>query len=280
MKTAFDLTFVEYEEGDLFGQICALFSLAPVFAIVAYVAVVLARREFITMAALVGQIANVALNIVIKKYLNQPRPASTSLSGPGMPSNHSQFVFFTTAFWALHAYNHRRVQFSPQAPMAGSLYRHVIVFVLVVAAMIVAFSRVYLGYHFASQVAVGAGLGLVLGMVWYIVVSLRLRPLYQKYERCKLFQFFYIRDSSDVPNILGLEHSITQQHAQNKKSHRNRSGVMTHELQAEIETASSKRLAVNSLVGAARGRNGGTRTAAFAHKKTRRGGKKKKSRRK
>eukprot|EP00750_Incisomonas_marina_P032908 INCI9411.1.p1 GENE.INCI9411.1~~INCI9411.1.p1 ORF type:complete len:273 (+),score=35.48 INCI9411.1:96-914(+) len=272
MKTAFDLTFVEYEEGDLVGQVCALFSLAPVFAIVAYVAVVLARREFITIAALVGQLANVALNVVIKNYLNQPRPATTSLSGPGMPSNHSQFVFFTTAFWALHAYNRKWVQFSPQAPLAGHLYRHAIVFVLIVAAMIVAFSRVYLEYHFASQVVVGAGLGLVLGIAWYIVVSLQLRPLFQKYENCKLFRFFYVRDSSNVPNILGLEHEITQQHAQNNgnRSTRNR--------QRQLATERSSENSAGLLVAVHHRK--GTRTAKSARKKTRRGGKKKKSRRK
>jgi hypothetical protein len=67
MKTAFDLTHVVYEEDDILGFLCAGLSLAPVFAIVANVAVVVARREFIAVAALLGQLCDTVLNVVVKK---------------------------------------------------------------------------------------------------------------------------------------------------------------------------------------------------------------------
>ena len=166
---AFDLTFVEYERGDVVGFLCAGLSLAPVFAIVAYVSVVMARREFITIVALLGQLANTAFNLVLKYFLAQDRPRTSGLphAGSGMPSNHSQFVFFTAAFWALHVYNDSAVQFSKDTTAwRGALYRHLTAFVLVATATGVAFSRVYLGYHYLDQAVVGSAAGLATGLGW------------------------------------------------------------------------------------------------------------------
>jgi dolichyldiphosphatase len=168
-KVAFDLTFVEYERGDVVGFLCAGLSLAPVFGIVAYVSVVIARREFITIVALLGQLANTAFNVALKHLLAHERPQTSGVSGPGMPSNHSQFVFFTAAFWALHAYNTSAVQFNTDtAAWRAALYRHLIAFSLVAAATGVAFSRVYLGYHYIDQVVVGSAAGLATGLAWCV----------------------------------------------------------------------------------------------------------------
>ena len=158
--TSFSLTHVEYEKGDVVGFLCAGLSLAPVFAVVANVAVILARREFIAIVALIGQIANTLFNLVLKDYIDAQRPPGCHLKGPGMPSNHAQFVFFTAAFWSLHAYNTRSVYFNQQPHITvfgrrighSQVLRNIIAFGLVATATAVAGARVYLGYHYANQV--------------------------------------------------------------------------------------------------------------------------------
>eukprot|EP00833_Pecoramyces_ruminatium_P008733 jgi/Orpsp1_1/1182765/evm.model.c7180000082597.2 len=69
------LTYVLYEKGDFFGMILALSSLCPIFLIVAYTSVILARRELIIVFTLIGQLLNEVFNTVIKHIIKQPRPA-------------------------------------------------------------------------------------------------------------------------------------------------------------------------------------------------------------
>ena len=56
MKKPFSLTFVTYEEGDVIGFLFAGITLAPIFLMVAYVTLVLFRREMALMAMLTGQV--------------------------------------------------------------------------------------------------------------------------------------------------------------------------------------------------------------------------------
>jgi len=211
MKTAFDLTYVEYHEGDIIGFLSAGVSLAPVFAIVAYVSVILARREIITIAALAGQLGNTILNVVIKKIIDAPRPDGTHLSGPGMPSNHSQFVFFTATFWSLHILNKNAVHIFSRAPQYGNAARLIVSAGLYFMAFAVAFSRVYLDYHFAGQVFVGSTLGILIGGVWYKIVQHILLPLFRKHFADSFWcRFMLIRDSHHVPDILQLEYHTTR----------------------------------------------------------------------
>jgi membrane-associated phospholipid phosphatase len=45
-----------------------------------------------------GSVLNSMLSMVLKRILNQERPVSTLRSDPGMPSSHSQSIFFTVVF--------------------------------------------------------------------------------------------------------------------------------------------------------------------------------------
>ncbi|GBG31142.1 Dolichyldiphosphatase 1 [Hondaea fermentalgiana] len=75
-KVPFSLTLVHYDEGDLVGHVLALCTLAPIFAVVAYVSIGLALgfpRKLVFM--FVGQMGNVAVNLVLKHVLRMPRPA-------------------------------------------------------------------------------------------------------------------------------------------------------------------------------------------------------------
>ena len=88
-RKPFSLTYVTYEEGDSVGLVCALLALAPVFIIVAYATLLVSRRELHVFYILAGQLANGALNGLLKAYFDAPRPEGADRAGPGFPSDHA-----------------------------------------------------------------------------------------------------------------------------------------------------------------------------------------------
>ena len=94
----FDLTFVRYQDNDKLGELLAckyelqkvvnhcltsiyfssfktiVITLTPIFVMVMYATILMIRRDFQTGFICAGQLANVALNLVLKKIIAQPRP--------------------------------------------------------------------------------------------------------------------------------------------------------------------------------------------------------------
>ena len=97
----FDLTCVEYEDGSITSFVLALSQMAPVFIFVGLCTVCIFRRELHLFLFLVGQLADTVLNRILKIVIKQPRPNTSSMQDYGMPSNHSEFVFFFAAYLAL-----------------------------------------------------------------------------------------------------------------------------------------------------------------------------------
>ena len=93
-KKAFSLTYVVYDEGDYVGLVLALFTLLPIFAVVMYVTLIVRTRSMHTLYAFAGQMLNEIANFVLKRMFAEERPKGSDRTDPGMPSNHSQFVFF------------------------------------------------------------------------------------------------------------------------------------------------------------------------------------------
>ena len=60
--------------------------------------VVLCRHDAEAMWALMGSVMNSIFAVVLKKILNQERPVPSLRSEPGMPSSHSQSIFYTFMF--------------------------------------------------------------------------------------------------------------------------------------------------------------------------------------
>jgi hypothetical protein len=101
---------------------------------------------------------SVTLNTFLKFGFNLPRPftlepglaidaAKATAGGPGLPSGHAQNAAYFWGFLALHL-------------------RRPIVWVLCVAvALLVAFSRLYLGVHFLDDVLVGLAIGAMLAFI-------------------------------------------------------------------------------------------------------------------
>jgi dolichyldiphosphatase len=110
----------------------------------AYVPVWLVARMFYvfcysrskkSVLVLWGQTLNQLVNMILKNYIAQPRPAHT---GYGMPSSHAQFMFFYLTF-------------NPS-------------FMNLLLAVLTCFSRVHDGYHTVEQIIVGAFVGFVCAM--------------------------------------------------------------------------------------------------------------------
>lgn len=80
----------------------ALVTLAPPFLIVAYVSILLVRRELTILLGFVGQLGCEIVNLVLKRTLRQGRPTDFLGTGYGMPSSHSQFAGYFIAFWTWH----------------------------------------------------------------------------------------------------------------------------------------------------------------------------------
>lgn len=113
-----------------------------------------------------GQLACEALNFVLKRLIKEERPSRLRFHGKGygMPSSHAQFVLFWAVYGALFVAFRRRKGTNKVEGTVVSL-------VCWAAAVAVAASRVYLGYHTVKQVLVGSAAGAAFAVVWFVVVG-------------------------------------------------------------------------------------------------------------
>ena len=112
------------------------------------------RTKF--MLLLLSRLLGKRVNRQLKKWLAQPRPAGSQSKSNGMPSYHAQAAFFVLT--VLPSF---RNTFLCQANA------QIVTFLL---ASWVALTRIHLGQHTSIQVAVGALVGVLLGLVFDFVV--------------------------------------------------------------------------------------------------------------
>jgi dolichyldiphosphatase len=128
-KKAFSLTYVTYDDGDVVGFLAAGVTLAPIFIMVMYASLILFRREFHTLAMLVGQLINEISSVVLKEITEHSFPelakrpegkprtdtytsrvlcfalSASDKTDSGMPSSHAQFMFFFATYVTLFMAN-------------------------------------------------------------------------------------------------------------------------------------------------------------------------------
>lgn len=208
MKKPFSLTYLLYDEGDLLGYVMCIFSLLPILIMFSYGILLMFRRELHILSLTLGQLLNDVICLWMKKWIKQPRPnTAVTLLGRfdyGMPSQHSQFIFFCSAYliccliW--------RMTLGPVSRLTGMV-------VLAFTSIIVAYSRVYLGYHSLVQVEAGAVLGSAFAIVWFWFTQRVLQPTVFGYiHSSRVFQYFYLRDSYPIPNVLKFEHECSSRY--------------------------------------------------------------------
>lgn len=218
------LTHVEYPEGDIVGKILAWFSLLPIFIVVGFITLIVFRREIHTMTFFGGILINELVNMMVKHTLAHPRPCGNHLfpnSGHGMPSDHSQFMAFFAVYSVLFIYV-RLLHFSQSTTvwddLIENLWRHVVAVGVVLVAVVVGFSRIYLRYHTPHQVGYGFLLGCGLGAAWFMFTQTVLTPLFPTITTWPLCEYLMIRDSTLIPSVMWFEY--TQSRTEMKKRQR------------------------------------------------------------
>tara|TARA_B110001452_G_scaffold239129_1_gene219994 strand:+ start:1421 stop:2152 length:732 start_codon:yes stop_codon:yes gene_type:complete len=117
-------------------------------------AVVLYRHDLASVLCVSGAVGNALLSKVLKRLLNEARPTGARLADPGMPSSHSQSLFFFASYLSCAANDAATPALSMGAvgllPLGGFL----------------AWQRVRAGLHTPAQVLVGGTIGCATGAGW------------------------------------------------------------------------------------------------------------------
>ncbi|XP_039432555.1 dolichyldiphosphatase 1-like [Culex pipiens pallens] len=208
------LTLVEYPKDDLLGKLLAWISLAPLGIGAGFVALILFRRDLHTIVFFIGTLVNESINMVLKHWIQEPRPVSRAQvwNEYGMPSSHAQFMFFFTQyvllfiFIRLHHMNNNNAR-------AERLVRLLVLAMCCVATCAVCCGRVYLQYHSTRQVLVGALVGTIVGSGWFVLTHYFLTPFFPLVVSWRISELCLLRDTTLIPNILWFEYTRTVQEA-------------------------------------------------------------------
>lgn len=209
--TAIALTHVEYQKGDAVGYILAWCSLFPIFICIVFGTVIVFRRDLFTMSYFAGLLLNEGINWLLKHFIKELRPLRSRevvATVYGMPSSHAQFVSFFAAFLVLFLF----IRICDQC-----WWKYPTMLIGVGIASLVAYSRVYLMYHTASQVLVGCTVGSVLGVAWFLFIHHICTPVFPVVVSWKVCQCLMIRDSTNISNVLQFEYFSHQAEVERRR---------------------------------------------------------------
>ena len=187
----------------ILDRVAALLSLAPPLCMVSLFTLVLSRRDFATIFLVASSLFCVALCVVLKNILKDPRPilegqilASDDIYG--MPSNHTQLICFLASYVTLWAISGRW--------MVSIIWRILISLGCVSLSLLVGWSRIYLGHHTLLQVLVGGAVGTALGLIHFLVIEmLRRYRVFYNLSQHPLSKFLLLRDCSNV-DVMTVEY--------------------------------------------------------------------------
>jgi len=189
----FSLTYVEYEVGNAFSLFIALISLTPIALVVVQAAIACYSKELSFIYLFTGQLFNEVINRTLKNIFKHNRPEGAKRTDHGMPSSHTQFMFFFTTYFLLFLFT--KVKF--RSFMGKPLY---VVSILSLTAS-VAYGRLVMNMHTVDQVLVGAAFGTLIGTLWYLIyVLLNHYHVFSFIEELSIAKYFYIRDSFRLLN--------------------------------------------------------------------------------
>ncbi|EAL70188.1 hypothetical protein ACTFIW_003942 [Dictyostelium discoideum] len=202
--TFVELTTVHYQHDDPFGLFNAYVTLIPIAIAIGVITLILFRRDVRTISIFLGLLFSECTNYVLKKSIKEHRPTmwkELRKQSYGMPSSHSQFMFFFAVLMTLF-YLKKRIRFGSKILPIIS-----VTFLFFLAAG-VAYSRVHLYYHTAKQVFCGSFIGICLGFIWYGVIEYIFRPyLFPIIINHPIGKYFYLRDSSEIEDLLNFEYT-------------------------------------------------------------------------
>ncbi|KAI8890592.1 PAP2 domain protein [Backusella circina FSU 941] len=204
------LTHVQFDPNDKVAYAFGYITLAPIAILVFYASVIVSRREMAGIFMLIGQLLNEAFNYVLKEAIEQERPHSHLGDGYGMPSSHSQFIWFFAVYGSLHLY--KRIQ------LDHVYWKHLVCLAMYALAVLVSLSRIYLGYHTLNQVLAGSSVGVLFGCVWYgITCYCYASGLVDFILELNISKKLYLRDMSHLDNVAKWEYEQWQKQRVNKR---------------------------------------------------------------
>jgi len=189
----FSLTYVEYEDGNAFSLVFALLSLAPITLVVIQATIACCSKELSFIYLFAGQLFNEVINLLLKNVFKHKRPEGAKRTDHGMPSAHTQFMFFFATFFLLF--------FLTKVKFRSFIWKPLYVMSILALTGLVAYGRLVMSMHTLDQVLVGAVFGTLIGTFWFLFyVLLNHYHVFSYIEELSLAKYFYIRDSF---NLLG-----------------------------------------------------------------------------
>nr|XP_002131668.3 dolichyldiphosphatase 1-like [Ciona intestinalis] len=213
--TPVSFTHVEYEKGDQFGKFLAWTSLFPFVVLSGFLTHIYFRREIHTIVFFIGIFLNEMVNYIVKHIVQEPRPDSghTTLNVKhGWPSSHSQFSWFFFTYLILFIY----IRSHNNNTTLDLMWKHCMSALCVIAGCVVSYSRVYLLYHTVNQIVWGCIFGTMLGLSWFAVAQILLTPFFPFVVTWRVCEFFMIRDSTLIPNIMWFEYTTSRQESRSR----------------------------------------------------------------
>uniref|UniRef100_A0A0R3T9Q2 Dolichyldiphosphatase n=1 Tax=Rodentolepis nana TaxID=102285 RepID=A0A0R3T9Q2_RODNA len=170
------------------------------------------KRDLHSILYAIGMLSNEVLCKVAKKLIKAPRPPthpSLLVSSHGMPSNHAQFMFFMTAYFALFV----RYRLSPRH--YSSTFRFLAPIFMFVFSTIVCYTRIYLEFHYMGQIFMGALVGIIFGSFWFFLVHVICTPWFPWIVNSKIGTQLMLQDFTNVPNVFTVEYNTMRQYNRN-----------------------------------------------------------------
>jgi dolichyldiphosphatase len=198
VPTLFDVRY-DPDHG-LLGQLMAWASMVPVLLVVAFVAIAVVHPDLYFLAFFAALLGSQGVGWVLKQLFRQARPDGSYLHGYGLPSAHAHFMSFVLAYALLHLW--RRAGLAGPTPRL----RRLLSAGLIVTALLVWLSRVYMGVHSVEQVGLGMLTGTLLGLLSFFLVERYAPLLFPALEAHPLGRWLRLRDSTAVPNALRAEY--------------------------------------------------------------------------
>ncbi|RNA18032.1 dolichyldiphosphatase 1-like [Brachionus plicatilis] len=218
------LMFVEYKSGDLLGFILAWITMLPILYAVSIFTIIIIRRDLTTILYFIGFLITELVNFVLKNLIKQPRPylnehrSKGNFSKYGMPSDHSQVMFYFSTFFVLMvAYRY----YIYQSKLMQILIKSFLCVLAIFAAILVAFSRVYLKYHTNEQVIAGSLIGIFCGSIWFFFINTIFSKYFHYITTWKISEFLMIRDYTHIPNILLFQYTAERNEASIRRKNKN-----------------------------------------------------------
>ncbi|XP_034950323.1 dolichyldiphosphatase 1-like [Chelonus insularis] len=204
------LTHVEYPQGDSFGHFLALISLIPFAIIAGFVTLILFRRDLHTICFFIGIIVNDILGLFLKYTIKEERPIRRDIIYVeyGMPSTHSQLMWFFTIYTILFVC--LRMHHSNNSTTSEKFWRWTIIGGCTFVALLVTYSRIYLQYHTLSQVFWGFIVGGLFGITWFFLTHQVFTPFFPMIVSWRISEYLLIRDTTLIPNVLWFEYTNTR----------------------------------------------------------------------